>query len=269
MRRSKLREVLESLLEGLLTVEEAEKQLKLLSILEVEDFARVDVGRELRRGVPEIVLAEGKPPKETLKIVVRLVEEAGRALVARASPSHLASLAKLKSRFKVEIWRDAGLAVVKRPGFRVEKTGGKVAVFTAGTADIPVAREVEVVAGEMGCETFSAYDVGVAGLHRLLKPLREALSWGAHVFVVVAGMEGALPSVVASLVDVPVVGVPTSTGYGYGGRGKAALASMLQTCSLGLAVVNIDNGVGAGVYAALIANQAVQGRGSKQAEEKK
>jgi NCAIR mutase (PurE)-related protein len=133
-------------------------------------------------------------------------------------------------------------------------------VITAGTSDVPIAEEAAVVAEEMGCGVVTAYDCGVAGLHRLAAPLRAMRRRRVDAIVVAAGMDGALPSVVSGLVDVPVIGLPTSIGYGAGGKGVAALLSMLQTCSPGLAVVNIDNGVGAGATAALIANRAAAAR---------
>ena len=128
-------------------------------------------------------------------------------------------------------------------------------ILTAGTSDIPVAEEAEVIAREMGCDTISFYDVGVAGLHRLFEPVQKLLRWDADVILVAAGREGALPTVVAGIVDVPVIGIPTSRSYGFGEKGIASLAAMLQSCSLGIAVVNIDGGVGAGAVAALIANR--------------
>jgi hypothetical protein len=141
-------------------------------------------------------------------------------------------------------------------------------VLTAGTSDIPAAEEAALICREMGCEVHTVYDVGVAGLHRLWEPLRLLLEEAeVDVLIVAAGMDGALPSVVSGLVDVPVVGLPTSIGYGLGGKGEAALLSMLQTCSPGMAVVNIDNGVGAGAMAGLIANRmaaARRGRNSAQ-----
>ncbi|MCA1644068.1 MAG: nickel pincer cofactor biosynthesis protein LarB, partial [Chloroflexi bacterium] len=141
-------------------------------------------------------------------------------------------------------------------------TGGVVAMLTAGASDAPAADEAAWVAHEMGCRIVRADDVGVAGLHRLETPLRTLRAEGADVVIVVAGMDGALPSVVAGLVDVPVIGLPTSVGYGLGGGGVAALLSMLQTCAPGLVVVNIDNGVGAGASAALIANRVAAARKS-------
>jgi NCAIR mutase (PurE)-related protein len=157
--------------------------------------------------------------------------------------------------------REAARAmVIYAPEFVVTPTGGHVGVLSAGTSDIPVADEAVLIAEEMGCRVTPIYDVGVAGLHRLVTPLRNLFADGVDVLIVAAGMDGALPSVVAGLVPVPVIGLPTSTGYGFGGKGVAALLSMLQTCAPGLAVVNIDNGVGAGSTAALIANRIALAR---------
>jgi len=147
------------------------------------------------------------------------------------------------------------MIVVKSRSYKPRRSGGRVGILTAGTSDIPVAEEAKVIAREMGCETRSFYDVGVAGIHRLFEPVRDLLKWEADVILVVAGREGALPTVVAGIVDVPVIGVPTSRSYGFGEKGLAALAAMLQSCSLGMAVVNIDGGVGAGAMAALVANR--------------
>jgi pyridinium-3,5-biscarboxylic acid mononucleotide synthase len=153
--------------------------------------------------------------------------------------------------------REAGRALVVGPG-EPSLTGGRLAILTAGTSDVPVAEEAGAVACEVGCAVETFYDVGVAGIHRLAVPLEAMESFDPDCLVVVAGMEGALPSVVAGLVAVPVVGLPTSTGYGLGGDGTAAILGMLQTCSPGLAVVNVDNGVGAGAMAGLIANRAAR-----------
>ncbi|MEM0090759.1 MAG: nickel pincer cofactor biosynthesis protein LarB, partial [Nitrososphaerota archaeon] len=150
--------------------------------------------------------------------------------------------------------------VVRDKDYHKPSTGGRVGILTAGTHDIPVAEEVRVVAEEMGCMVKSFYDVGAAGIHRLFEPLKELLEWDVDVIVVVAGREGALPTVVGSLVDVPIIAVPTSSGYGYGGKGKTALMAMLQSCSLGIGVVNIDGGVPAGILSALIANRAAKFR---------
>jgi NCAIR mutase (PurE)-related protein len=138
----------------------------------------------------------------------------------------------------------------------LKSSGGKVGIVTAGTSDIGVAEEARLICEAMNCRCVCSYDVGIAGLHRTFPIIKKFVQEDVDVIIVAAGMEGALASVVSSLVDVPVVGVPTSVGYGYGEKGVAALASMLQSCSLGLSVVNIDNGIGAGAVAANIANKA-------------
>jgi len=154
------------------------------------------------------------------------------------------------------------MIVLKKKEFTVKPTGGKVGLLTAGTSDIPVAEEAKVIAEEMGCTVFAAYDVGVAGIHRLMQPIKEFVAKDVDVIIVVAGREGALPSVVAGMVDVPVIAVPTSNSYGFGEKGVGTLMAMLQACSLGLAVVNIDSGVAAGAVATIIANRVAKFRDS-------
>jgi NCAIR mutase (PurE)-related protein len=155
-------------------------------------------------------------------------------------------------------YRSVGRVLVLSTGAETEKTGGVVAIVTAGTSDIRVAEEAKVIAEEMGCEVRTAYDVGVAGIHRLFPALKSLMD--ADVFVVCAGREGTLPAIIAGLVDRPVIGVPVSSGYGYMGQGKAALASMLQSCSV-VAVVNTDADFTAGAFAARVANQAAKQAG--------
>ncbi|MGQ9674195.1 MAG: nickel pincer cofactor biosynthesis protein LarB [Chloroflexota bacterium] len=229
---------------------------------EASQRSRPDFRREQRKGVPEVILAEGKPLGDVLEIVASFVEGTGRALVSRVSPELLELLRRTYADHSVEIYGGGRTVVVRSRGSVVAKSGGKVGIMTAGTSDIPVADEARVVAQEMGCEVLTAFDVGVAGIHRVFQPLKAMLEAPVDSIVVAAGMDGALPSVVAGLVDVPVIGLPTSTGYGLGGRGVTALLSMLQTCSPGLVVVNIDNGVGAGATAALIANRMARARRS-------
>jgi pyridinium-3,5-biscarboxylic acid mononucleotide synthase len=226
---------------------------------------QVDPHRQMRRGVPEVVFAGGKPPALTVAAVRALLERqpTGRVLVSRAD-------AGVAERLRAELGptgasvqaaaSGATLLVTRADAEPPPTTGGVVGLLTAGASDGPVADEAAWVAHEMGCRVVRADDVGVAGLHRLEAPLRSLREAGADVVVVAAGMDGALPSVVAGLVDVPVIGLPTSVGYGLGGGGVAALLSMLQTCSPGLTVVNIDNGVGAGATAALIANRVAAAR---------
>ena len=224
---------------------------------------RPDFWREDRKGVPEVILAEGKDEQQVLEIAEAFLSARGRAIVSRVS---LGLLQRLQERFgehKIEVSRSARVVVLRKPEARPLQTGGKVGVITAGTSDVPVAEEARVMAEEMGCETLAIYDVGVAGIHRLFEPLKAMLEASVDAVVVAAGMDGALPSVVAGLVNVPVIGLPTSTGYGLGGKGVAALLSMLQTCSPGLVVVNIDNGVGAGATAAMIANRVAAARAAQ------
>jgi NCAIR mutase (PurE)-related protein len=242
------------------------KANNMLAIERLRQIARLDVGRELRKGLPEVILAEGKNPRDVAEIVEAMVERTGRAIVSRADHSFLKTIrAKQLAKTRVTFFDQAGMIIVKRSSYKAKKTGGKIGLLTAGTSDIPVAEEARIIANEMGCETRQFYDVGVAGLHRLFKPLADILRWDADVILVVAGREGALPTVVAGLVDLPVIAVPTSRSYGFGDRGIAALAAMLQSCSLGLAVVNIDSGVGAGSIGALIANRAARGRPKRRA----
>lgn len=255
-----LREILERLAKGLISVDDAERLVRTQAIDAVSDFAKLDINRESRKGIPEIILAERKNPEDLSKIALKMLEK-GRAIVSRADKVQIEVLRRAAPTDS-SFWANdkTGMVVVKKRGFQVEKTGGRVGILAAGTADIPVAEETRVIAEEMGCEVLTSYDVGVAGIHRLFPPLKEMMEKDVDVIVVVAGMEGALPSVVSGLVDVPVIGVPTSVGYGFGEKGVAALMAMLQACSLGLAVVNIDGGVAAGVMSVLIANRASKSR---------
>jgi len=249
---------------GEISIEEAEKLLKIVTIEEIEAIAKLDVKRHVRTGVPEIILAEGKDPEDLAKIVMKVLERNGRAIVSRIENDHIEAIKKIvPSIANMQINKKAKMIVIKKKEFTVEKTGGKVGIITAGTSDIPVAEEARIIAEEMGCEVFTAYDVGVAGIHRLFPSLKKMIEKDVDVLIVVAGREGALPSVVAGMVDIPVIGVPTSIGYGLGEKGISALTAMLQACSLGLAVVNIDGGVAAGAVAALIANRVVKARGTK------
>ena len=163
-------------------------------------------------------------------------------------------------KYNIQIYDEARIVTVSEQNFKIAKTGGKVGIITAGTADIPVAEEACITAEQMGCEVHYAYDVGIAGFHRLLTPLEGMLSKDVDVIVVVAGMDAVLPTTVKGLVDLPVIGVPTSVGYGVAAKGISPLLTMLHSCSPGLGVVNIDNGFGAGVLAALIANRVSRAR---------
>ncbi|TMI33286.1 nickel pincer cofactor biosynthesis protein LarB [Candidatus Bathyarchaeota archaeon] len=233
-----------------------ERKDRLLAIASLSRFAKLDVGREKRKGLPEVILAEGKLASDVAKITQAMLRRTGRAIVSRLSGSQVKAVRSvIGEESKIEYFSRSRLIVVKSKSYKPRRSGGRVGILTAGTSDIPVAEEAEVIAREMGCETRSFHDVGVAGIHRLFEPVRDLLNWEADVILVVAGREGALPTVVAGIVNVPVIGVPTSRSYGFGEKGLAALAAMLQSCSLGMAVVNIDGGVGAGAVAALVANR--------------
>lgn len=225
----------------------------------------VDPERQTRKGVPEIVYAADKAPAVTLLAVRQLLARGprGRVLVSRAAADLAPFLREQLQAEGVSVLASGSTLLVTREHAQPPvATGGVVGLLTAGASDAPVADEAAWVASEMGCRIVRADDVGVAGLHRLEAPLRALREQRADVIVVVAGMDGALPSVVSGLMDIPVIGLPTSIGYGLGGGGVAALLSMLQTCAPGLTVVNIDNGVGAGASAALIANQVAAARRS-------
>lgn len=230
----------------------------------IGEFAKLDVDRSDRTGIPEAILAEGKTVDQVVKTLQHMAQAAGVALATRVSTACAASIRRtLASKFDID-WNEAGrTVVVRKKGSTLAPSGGQIAVLAAGTSDIPTAEEARVTAEVMGCKVLARYDVGIAGIHRLLEPLREIVSNEVSAIVVVAGMEGALPSVVRGLVAVPVIGVPTSTGYGYGGQGQGALMTMLQSCAPGLTVVNIDNGFGAGATAALIANKVADARSRK------
>jgi len=248
-----LEEILKRFASGNLSIEEAARELKLDGIGRLGEFAKIDLNRQYRTGIPEIVFAEGKRSADVADIALAHATAKGFALISRASHEDAAELKAKNSIVEEDLEVDfnevANTILVKKKGYEFTKRG-KIGVIAAGTADIPGAEEARGVAEVCGCEVLTVYDVGIAGIHRLVKPLEEFVTADVAAVVVVAGMEGALPSVVASLVDMPVIGVPTSVGYGIGGKGIAALLAMLQSCSPGLAVVNIDNGVGAGTFAA-------------------
>jgi len=222
---------------------------------------RPDVHREQRKGVPEVIFGETKNIDQIISMTRTLLDTTGRTIISRVQTEAIEVLHEVFSSFHVRVYGTARAVVISKPDYILHRTGGQVGVISAGTSDIPVAQEAALIAEEMGCEVTCIYDVGVAGLHRLFEPLRNLLAKEVDAIIVAAGMDGALPSVVAGLVPVPVIGLPTSVGYGVGGKGVAALLSMLQTCAPGLSVVNIDNGVGAGITAAMIANRVALARG--------
>jgi pyridinium-3,5-biscarboxylic acid mononucleotide synthase len=222
----------------------------------VEGFAALDLGRAERKGVPEVVYARAKSPEQVAKICAAVLQSAPRVILSAPNPEHEEAIGLALPGTPV---RRAGRSLVLGDG-EPAPTGGRIGALSAGTSDLPILEEALAVAREMGVEALAFHDVGVAGVHRLFGPLRQLRDFDPDCIIVAAGMEGALPSVVSGLVSAPVIGLPTSTGYGFGGDGTAAILGMLQTCSPGLTVVNVDNGVGAGATAALIANRAAASR---------
>jgi len=209
-------------------------------------FAQVDLHRALRKGFPEVIFGSGKTPQQVVAIAAKLLGREQHVLVTRISREHATAL---KKKFKRAVHHETARCVTIESKPRVRRSG-KIAVLCAGTSDLPVAEEAAVTAEVMGNVVERIYDIGVAGLHRLLRRLEDIQK--ANVIIVVAGMEGALPSVVAGLVARPVVAVPTSIGYGANFGGLAALLGMLNSCGSGVTVVNIDNGFGAGYAASQI-----------------
>jgi NCAIR mutase (PurE)-related protein len=246
MDEARLKKLLREVRSGKQTLDSALAQLRDLPFAEL-GYANLDLHRPLRGGFPEVVFGESKTIQQITGIVRALRERPGVVIVTRLSPQKAAAC--LETAPEGEHFPDARMFVIRR---KVKKLG-KVAVVTAGTSDIPVAEEAAVTAEALGAPVQRIWDVGVAGIHRLLK--RRADIGGARAAVVVAGMEGALASAVGGLVGIPVVAVPTSVGYGASFGGVAALLGMLNSCAPNVAVVNIDNGFGGGFFASLIARR--------------
>jgi len=240
-----VRKLFEEVRRGKLSPDDAVARLRHLPFEDL-GFAKVDHHRALRVGMPEVILGERKTPAQLAMIFSRLAQHGGNVLATRADQKQFAAV---KKKVRAAEYRATARAIVLQ---RDPKKYGKgiVAVVSAGTSDIPVAEEALVTAEMMGNDVQHLYDVGVAGIHRLLAN-REALA-KARVVIVCAGMEGALPSVVGGLVGVPVIAVPTSVGYGAAFKGLTALLGMMNSCASNVSVVNIDNGFGAGYVASLI-----------------
>lgn len=254
----RLEEIISAVADGSLSSERAVGELRKTEVRYLDSFAALDTGRRARKGVPEIVYASGKSPEQTARICAAMLGDSPgdrrRVIVSGATEEVEAALREALPEAPL---KRSGRSVVVGSG-SPRPSGGRVAAMSAGTSDMPALEEAVAVAEEMGVETRTFHDVGVAGIHRLVAPLEEINAFDPDCLIVAAGMEGALPTVVCALVGVPVVGLPTSTGYGLGGDGTAAILGMLQTCSPGLCVVNVDNGVGAGATAALVANRAAE-----------
>jgi pyridinium-3,5-biscarboxylic acid mononucleotide synthase len=240
-----IRALFDDVKQGKLTPDEAVERLRHMPFEDL-GFAKVDHHRVLRNGMPEVIFGQGKSPEQVAGIFQRLAQHGNNVLATRISDQQFAAVEKLVP--GAEYRKDAHAIVLRRDTKQYGK--GRISVVSAGTSDIPVAEEALVTAELMGNEVERLYDVGVAGIHRLLAH-RELLS-KSRVIIVCAGMEGALPSVVGGLVGVPVIAVPTSIGYGAAFQGLAALLGMMNSCASNVTVVNIDNGFGAGYVASLI-----------------
>jgi pyridinium-3,5-biscarboxylic acid mononucleotide synthase len=240
-----IRELFNSVRKGELSPDEAVQRLQHLPFEDL-GFAKIDHHRKLRVGMPEVIFGQGKTPSQTAQIFARLAKHGGNVLATRADARQFAAVKKKIAKAE---YRELARAIILQRD-RTTYGKGRISVVSAGTSDIPVAEEAVVTAEIMGNEVEHVYDVGVAGIHRLLAN-RERLTQ-ARVVIVCAGMEGALPSVVGGLVGVPVIAVPTSVGYGASFKGVAALLGMMNSCASNVSVVNIDNGFGAGYVASLI-----------------
>lgn len=245
MLKHQLKLLLKKVKSGKISIEDALKELETLPFADL-GFAKVDVHRELRKGFPEAVLCLGKTSDQIRKIVSELIKTNRNILATKANESAYQAIRQATS--KAKYYKEARLVVIEQE--KRTKTKELILVISGGTADIPIAEEAAITAEMMGNRVERLYDVGVAGIHRLLA--HQAQLAQAKVIIVVAGMEGALPSFVAGLVSAPVIAVPTSIGYGASFGGLSALLGMLNSCATGIAVVNIDNGFGAGCLASLI-----------------
>lgn len=250
-----MEDILRKLQEGEITLKEARDEIE--RRLFAGGVANIDPGRDDRTRVPEVILSDGKTDDQIISIAGEFLERSGRAIISRLTPDRAGIIKEGVKRGDAVVEDHSGTSgsmVIRMVDFEMPEIGGKVGLITAGTSDIRVIEEAGIIAGEMGCETKAYYDVGVAGMHRIIKPLRELEEWGADVLVVAAGREGALPTLVSGLTRVPVIGLPVSVGYGIHPKGETALFAMLQSCSP-LAVVNIDAGFVAGAIAGKIARR--------------
>ncbi|MFX0000632.1 MAG: nickel pincer cofactor biosynthesis protein LarB [Candidatus Hodarchaeota archaeon] len=255
---SEIKDILQKLLEKKISLDDAEKLLKANLVEEVGDIAKLDIFRKTRTGIPEVIFAQNKDPQILIDIISGFFERKKFVIISRYQETQKKLILEKfsnKKDYTIDINELGKIIVIKKDSYSFNKKGGIVGIITAGSSDIPVAMEAKIIAEAMGCEVETSFDVGIAGVHRIFTPLSDMVKRGVHVIIVCAGMEGTLPGVVAALVDVPVIGVPISSGYGMGEKGKGALITMLQSCSPGLLVVNIDNGFGAGSSAAIIANK--------------
>jgi len=221
-----------------------------------KNIAKLDINRDYRKGIPEVIYAANKEFPDIEKIILNILKKNRTLVVSKVKKEHIKKLLNFvnKKNLYVEIGRSSSTIFLSKIS-KFKYHHYKIGIISGGTSDIGIAEESRLMAKAMNCDSIISYDVGIAGVHRVFPTLEKMISENVQAIVVVAGMEGALASLVSSCVNVPVIGVPTSVGYGFGSNGIAALSSMLQSCAPGLTVVNIDNGIGAGACAALIANR--------------
>ena len=249
---SEVRKLLEGVKNGSISVDDALLQIKMAPFEDI-GYAKVDLHRKIRQGVAEVIYGAGKTPQQIAGIIETMrTNGQQRILITRMSAEAAEYVGKL---YELDYRERSKVGILG--GFPEPDGVGKILVATGGTTDIPVAEEAALVAESLGNEVVRIYDVGVSGVHRLLSHMDQIMS--AQVIVAVAGMEGALPSVIGGLADCPVIAVPTSVGYGAAFGGVAALLSMLNSCASGMSVVNIDNGFGAGYLASMINHMEVKG----------
>ncbi len=256
-----LEELLRSYKDGKISEQQLLRQLRMDHLETLEHKFRYDLGREARTGFPEAILGLNKGSEDIAAILKSLLREKDKIFVTKFNPGKMAEAKELLKEegvlgegVELEYHDNCHLLVAKRKDGKTPDLECSVGIVAGGTSDIPVAEEARVICQQSGVKTFTAYDVGVAGLHRLFSPLKEMIDQDVDVVIVVAGMEGALPSVVKGLIKAPVIGVPTSVGYGYRAS-ESALISMLNSCVPGLVVTNVDNGFGAAAAALVICSR--------------
>ena len=252
MDREKIRELLENVRAGKTGIDEALRALKSFPYQDL-GYAKIDTHRDLRRGFPEVILCRGKTIEQIERIVESLSLETDFIMATKADKAAYGAIKK--AREDAVYYETAGIVLVGQ--WRKSRSTKTILVITAGTSDVPIAEEAAITAEIMGNSVERVYDIGVAGVHRLFDSSEKL--FGANVIVVVAGMEGALASIVGGMVDCPVIAVPTSVGYGSSFEGLAALLSMLNCCAPGVVTVNIDNGFGAGYFASFINHMGEEG----------
>lgn len=252
MKKESIKKLLLGIKSGAMSVDTAMQKLKSLPFEDI-DFAKVDHHRSLRTGYPEVIFCQGKTKTQVIAIMKKILKHKHNVLATRAAPEIYSAV---KAAVPGAVYHKEA-RIISAGREKIVKQPGNIVVITAGTSDIPVAEEAAVTAEKLGNEVVRLYDVGVAGIHRLFGSMEPIMK--ANVLIVVAGMEGALPSVVGGLVDKPVIAVPTSVGYGASFGGISPLLTMLNSCASGIGVVNIDNGFGAGYLASTINRLAGKG----------